>query len=269
MPPPEQNQHDMYGEILDCAWQWSRTMGAPRASLWKQLELCIGQAAARWNTPDQGIWEVRASGRPFTYSAALCEVALDRGSRMARQFSLSGDTAGWSALARHIREAILQRAWSDKRQALCAHLGGEELDASVLSLPLRRVVEADHPRMRATTDAIARELGAGKGLLYRYLPDRLSDGLAGDEGAFLLCSFWLVDNYTNQGRLEEALELYDALCARAGPLGLLPEEIDPSSGDFLGNYPQGFSHVGVISSGVNLQRALAGEHAPDKSGLSQ
>jgi alpha,alpha-trehalase len=116
------------------------------------------------------------------------------------------------------------------------------------------VLPAEHPKMVATARAIAERLGAGDGLLYRYLPEESPDGLPGHEGAFLLCSFWLVDNLANQRRIEEAMELYDSLCARASPLGLLPEQIDPTSGAFLGNYPQAFSHIGVISSGFNLAR---------------
>jgi GH15 family glucan-1,4-alpha-glucosidase len=108
--------------------------------------------------------------------------------------------------------------------------------------------------MTATTEAITQRLGAGNGLLYRYIAGESPDGLPGGEGAFLLCSFWLVDNLTSQGRLREASDLYDSLCARAGPLGLLPEQVDPSSGTFLGNYPQAFSHIGLISSGVQLGR---------------
>jgi GH15 family glucan-1,4-alpha-glucosidase len=112
--------------------------------------------------------------------------------------------------------------------------------------------------MIATTEAVRRRLGAGHGLLYRYLPDESPDGLPGHEGAFLLCSFWLVDTLAAQGRVNEALELFESLCARANPLGLLPEQIDPSTGAFLGNFPQAFSHVGLVSSAVNLTRALAG-----------
>ncbi len=108
--------------------------------------------------------------------------------------------------------------------------------------------------MVATVAAIGEQLGAGNGLLFRYLPEESPDGLPGHEGAFLLCSFWLVDNLAYQGRLDEAQELYESLCNRAGPLGLLPEQIDPGSGAFLGNYPQAFSHVGLISSGINLAR---------------
>jgi alpha,alpha-trehalase len=112
--------------------------------------------------------------------------------------------------------------------------------------------------MIATTDAIVRRLGAGKGLLYRYLPEESPDGLPGHEGAFLLCSFWLVDNLAGQGRLDEATDLFESLCRRANPLGLLPEQIDPGTGAFLGNYPQAFSHVGLISSAVNLARSAGG-----------
>jgi pentatricopeptide repeat protein len=115
--------------------------------------------------------------------------------------------------------------------------------------------------MVATTRAVCERLGAGKGLLYRYRHEESPDGIPGEEGAFLLCSFWLVDNWAKQGRVEEAVELYDSLCARAGHLGLLPEEIDPSTGAFLGNYPQAFSHIGVISSGVNLARTLKAQGA--------
>ena len=117
------------------------------------------------------------------------------------------------------------------------------------------MVTGDDPRMVSTTEAIVRRLGAGNGLLYRYLPNESPDGLPGHEGAFLVCSFWLVDNLALQGRMEEATSLFESLCARAGPLGLLPEQVDPPSGAFLGNYPQAFSHIGLISSAVNLARA--------------
>ncbi len=251
-----QRQHDVFGEVLDCAWQWAEHHGVIDQTIWQGLHACIESARAEWRTPDQGIWETRLAGQPFTYSAALCQVALDRGARLAERFRLPGDVAGWKVAAEEIRRAILAEAWDEEQQSLAEHLGKGGLDASLLALPLRRVIPADHPRMIATTAAITRRLGAGDGLLYRYLPEESPDGLAGREGAFLLCSFWLVDNLTLQGRLDEALELFDSLCARASVLGLLPEEIDPASGAFLGNYPQAFSHVGLISSAVNLARAL-------------
>ncbi|MGP4015257.1 glycoside hydrolase family 15 protein [Saccharopolyspora sp. 5N708] len=158
-----------------------------------------------------------------------------------------------------LRQLILNESWDEDAQTLCEHLdGGGSLDASLLALPLRQIVPADHPRMVATTDAIAKRLSAGNGLLHRYLHDQSTDGLPGDEGAFVLCSFWLVDNLARQGRVEEAEQLYASLCARASPLGLLSEQIDPSTGEFIGNFPQAFSHIGIIVSGVNLARAEAG-----------
>jgi GH15 family glucan-1,4-alpha-glucosidase len=250
----EQIQHDVYGEILDCAYQWAVHHGNIDEALWVELRKLIEAAGREWRRPDQGIWEVRTPGKPFTYSAALCQVALDRGARLSERYRLPGETARWRAAADEIRQAILNEAWDEELNSLTEHLGGGGLDAGLLSLPLRRVIPADHPQMVATTAAIVDRLGAGAGLLYRYLPHKSPDGLAGREGAFLLCSFWLVDNLSYQGRLEEALDLFDSLCGRANALGLLPEQIDPSSGAFLGNFPQAFSHVGLISSAVNLSR---------------
>jgi GH15 family glucan-1,4-alpha-glucosidase len=249
-----QVQHDVYGEILDCAHQWSSGGGEIETGLWSRLLPLVEAARSRWRDPDRSVWEVRTGDRPFTYSAALCQVALDRGARIAERFGHVADVEGWRAAARDITEAILEVAWDPGAGAITQHLGGTELDASVLALPLRRVIPADHPRMEATTAAVAERLGAGNGLIYRYLPDRSPDGLPGTEGAFVLCSFWLTDNLAWQGRLEEATELYEHLCARTNRLGLLPEQIDPASGAFLGNYPQALSHVGLISSGVTLDR---------------
>lgn len=252
----EQVQHDVYGEILDCAYQWAAHHGEIDDALWGKLRRLIQAAAREWRNPDQGIWEVRTPGKPFTYSAALCQVALDRGARLVERFKLPGAAARWRAAADEIREAILNEAWDEDLNSLTEHLGGGSLDASLLCLPLRRVIPADHPQMAATTEAIVKRLGAGDGLLYRYLPHDSPDGLGGREGAFLLCSFWLVDNLAYQGRLEEAMDLFDSLCNRVNPLGLLPEQIDPSTGAFLGNFPQAFSHVGLISSAVNLTRLV-------------
>jgi GH15 family glucan-1,4-alpha-glucosidase len=248
----EQIQHDVYGEILDCAYKWAAHCGKIDEKLWQRLRRLIEAAAREWRNPDHGIWEVRTQGRVFTYSAAMCQVALDRGARMVERFKLPGEAATWRAEAEEIRRAILDEAWDEKLGSLTQHLGGGGLDASLLCLPLRHVIPADHPKMVATTAAIAELLSAGGGLLYRYLPYVSPDGLAGTEGAFLICSFWMVDNLAYQGRLDEAIDLFDSLCDRANALGLLPEQVDPSSGAFLGNFPQAFSHVGLISSAVNL-----------------
>jgi GH15 family glucan-1,4-alpha-glucosidase len=211
-----------------------------------------------WRLPDQGIWEVRSEGRVFTYSAGLCQVALDRAARLAEQLDLPGPVSKWRRAADELRDTVLERSWDEGAHTLSEHLdGGGGLDASLLALPLRRVVPAEHPRMVATTAAVADRLSAGGGLLYRYLHEDSPDGIPGDEGAFVLCSFWLVENLARQGQLDNASQLYASLCARASTLGLLPEQIDPSSGEFFGNFPQAFSHIGVIAAGVTLARTLA------------
>ncbi|MBV8734448.1 MAG: glycoside hydrolase family 15 protein [Solirubrobacterales bacterium] len=210
-----------------------------------------------WRDPDQGIWEVRSEGRVFTYSAGLCHVALDRAARLAELLNLPGPVSKWRRAADNLRDTVLERSWEEGAQTLSEHLhGGGGLDASLLALPLRRVVPAEHPRMVATTAAVADRLSAGGGLLYRYLHEDSPDGISGDEGAFVLCSFWLVENLAKQGQLDQAAELYASLCARASSVGLLPEQIDPSSGEFSGNFPQAFSHIGVIAAGVTLARTL-------------
>jgi alpha,alpha-trehalase len=256
-----QQQHDVYGELLDVAYQWVRSGGRVEEHLWRVLRALTEQAIERWTVPDAGPWEIRDTGRPFTYSVALCSVAVDRALRIADLCGLPHPKEHWQAAAGLMRGTLLEQAWHPERQTFTEHLtppggtSGGGLDGSLLALPLRRVVAADDPRMVATVEAVQRELGAGNGLLYRYLHTESPDGLPGQEGAFLLCSFWLVDNLTGQGRLDEAHELYDSLCGRATELGLLAEEVDPTSGAFLGNFPQAFSHVGMISSGWTLARA--------------
>jgi alpha,alpha-trehalase len=253
----DQRQHDVYGEVLDCADQWVRGGGQLEPTLWSRLAGQADAAERTWRQPDQGIWEIRSEGRVFTYSAALCQVALDRAAAIAERLDLPGPVAQWRSSAKAICNAILEEAWDEDAQTLREHLGGGGVDASLLALPLRNVVPAIHPRMVATTRAIVDRLGAGDGLLYRYRHDHSPDGITGDEGAFLLCSFWLVENLAGQGRLDEAEDLYASLCARASPVGLLSEQIDPSTGEFIGNLPQAFSHIGVIAGGVTLARARA------------
>ncbi|MEU6791127.1 glycoside hydrolase family 15 protein [Nonomuraea wenchangensis] len=258
----DQRQHDVYGEVLDCADQWLRAGGEIQPALWSGLAELAEAAASAWRQPDQGIWEIRSEGRVFTYSVGMCQVALDRAAAIGERLGLPGQTATWRGEAEKLRELILDQSWNEEAQCLSEHLDGRGgLDASLLALPLRKVIPADHPRMAATTAAIAERLSAGDGLLYRYLHDQSPDGLPGDEGAFVLCSFWLVDNLILQGHLERAEDLYTSLCARANPVGLLPEQIDPSTGTFMGNFPQAFSHIGIIASGVNLARAEAGATA--------
>jgi GH15 family glucan-1,4-alpha-glucosidase len=246
----------VYGEIIDIAYQWSGSGKRVDNRLWAALTPIVEMAIRKWRVPDSGPWEIRGTGRPFTYSAALCYVAIDRAIQIARRDGLPYPKRRWEATAREIRQAALNQSWDAKRRTLTEHLGGSGgLDASLLSLPVRNVIDFDDPRMVSTTKAIAAELDAGNGLLFRYLPEVSPDGLPGNEGAFLLCSFWLVDNLAGQGQVEKAHELYESLCSRANPLGLLPEQIHPDTGEFLGNFPQAFSHVGVLASGLRLLKA--------------
>ncbi|TXG91210.1 glycoside hydrolase family 15 protein [Rhodococcus rhodnii] len=256
-----QVQHDVYGELLDVAYQWAHGGGAVDGELWTTLSSLADQAIDNWRTPDQGIWEIRDTGRRFTYSVGMCSVAVDRALRVA---DLTGHRPGkgWQHELDTMRAELLDRAWDEKRQTFTEQLAdgddsGDDhgLDASLLALPLRRVIDFDDPRMVATTAAVTEHLSAGDGLLYRYRHDESSDGLPGTEGAFLLCSFWWVDNLTGQGRLDEAHELYESLCARTNHVGLLSEEIDPADGSFLGNLPQAFSHIGIVASGHRLAKA--------------
>ncbi|HET6532751.1 MAG TPA: glycoside hydrolase family 15 protein [Actinoplanes sp.] len=255
----DQVQHDVYGEILDCAWQWVRGGGHVDDRRWAKLTSLGTLARERWRTPDHGIWEIREQGRPFTYSVAMCQVAADRLARLAAATGRTREAAPWRELADTIRATLLREAWDGSAGHLTEQLGQPgTVDASLLALPLRRVVDATDPRMTATVRAVEQRLGAGSDLLYRYLPHESPDGLSGAEGAFLLCSFWWVDNLAKSGRIDEAGERFDRLCARANHAGLLPEQIDPSDGAFLGNFPQAFSHIGLISSAVNLQRVRRG-----------
>jgi GH15 family glucan-1,4-alpha-glucosidase len=251
-----QLQHDVYGEIVDIAYQWSTSGGAVDAPLWAALTPIVEQAITRWQIPDSGPWEIRDQERPFTYSAALCYLAVDRAIQIARMHRIPHPRPRWENAAQQIHRATLTQSWDPARAAFTQCLDGTGgLDAALLSLPMRNVIAFNDPRMVSTTKAIRATLDAGDGLLFRYLPEESPVGLPAGEGAFLLCSFWMVDNLAGRGRLDEAHELYESLCARANPLGLLPEQIHPDTGEFLGNFPQAFSHVGILASGLRLLKA--------------
>ncbi len=257
----DQVQHDVYGELLDCAWQWVRAGGVVSDARWQRL-LALGRMAEEhWTTPDHGIWEIRDAGRPFTYSVAMCHVAADRLARIADATGRTGEAGHWADLAATIHATLMERAVDPDAGVLNEHLDQPgTFDASLLALPLRRVIDAADPVMVATVDAVVERLGVGgpdSGLLYRYRHEDSPDGLDGLEGAFLLCSFWWVDNLAHSGRLDAAEALFERLCGRVNHVGLLPEQIDPFTDAFLGNFPQAFSHIGLISSAVNLNRRRA------------
>ena len=185
-----QLQHDVYGEIIDIAYQWSTSGKRVDHHLWEALAPIVERAIMKWHVPDSGPWEIRNPGRRFTYSAALCYLAIDRAIRIARKDGLPYPKQRWETTTREILQTTLTLAWDAKRRTLTEHLDGTGgLDASLLTLPMRNAIDYDDPRMVSTTAAIAAGLDAGNGLLFRYLPEVSPDGLPGSEGAFLLCSF--------------------------------------------------------------------------------
>jgi len=202
-------------------------------------------AAVAWSEPGQGVWEVRGEPRHFLHSKLMCWVALDRAVRLAGQLGVPQRAAGWAEAAEVVRAAILEQGWSEQAGAFTQSFGDRQLDASGLLLAITGFLPATDPRMRSTIDAIARELSAPCGLLYRYVED---DGLPGTESTFLLCSYWLAECRVLTGELDEARETFERATAYANDVGLLAEEAEPETGELLGNYPQALSHIGLVNA---------------------
>jgi len=244
-----QLQLDAYGELLDAAFVYASDgyrLGRDTARDLARLADFVG---THWREPDAGIWEVRARPRHHTQSKAMCWVALDRARRLAELGHLPAGHAGrWSAEAAAIRQYIGAHCWSAKKGSYVWYAGSEELDASLLLMAIMRYDAPDSPRLRGTLEAVRRELGSGP-LLHRYTGD---DGLAGGEGAFVCCSFWLAEALAIAGRRKEAGELMDDLLRLANDVGLYAEEIEPRTHDFLGNFPQGLVHLALISAAVAM-----------------
>jgi GH15 family glucan-1,4-alpha-glucosidase len=209
-------------------------------------------AAARWQGRDQGIWEVRGDPRDFLYSKLMCWVALDRAINIADILHAHDRIDAWTATREQIRDAILTRGWSEKAGAFTQSFGSDDLDASTLMMPIVGFLPATDPRMRSTIDAIAQRLTDEHGLVYRY---RASDGLAGEEGTFLLCTFWLAQAQAQAGEVEQARATFEQAIAYANDVGLLAEEVDPASNELLGNFPQAFSHIGLVNAAWAISQA--------------
>lgn len=250
-----QRQLDAYGEVLDAA---HLHVGMDRhplsADTWTVLHHFADIAAARWRELDQGIWEVRGPPQPFLYSKLMCWVALDRAIKISESTGLPADIPHWSRTREEIRSALLNRGYNAEIGAFTQALGAPVLDASALALPLVGFLPASDARVQSTVDRI-RERLTSNGFVYRYFTRETDDGLPGDEGAFVLCSFWLVDNLALGGRINEARELFERIVGYANDVGLLAEEIDPNSGDLLGNFPQGFTHLGLIRAALSIAKA--------------
>ena len=247
-----QLQLDTYGELVDAAYQYAHrghTLGRDAA---QDIASIADFVCTKWREPDSGIWEVRAAPRHYTQSKAMCWVALDRAGRLAERGDIPGrGAARWAREAAAIRRYIEERCWSDAQQSYVWYAGTDGLDASLLLLAIERYDRPDAPRMRTTIDAVQRELATGV-LLHRYTGD---DGLAGGEGAFVCCSFWLAEALAISGRRRDAEQLMDDLVAVANDVGLYAEEIEPASRAFLGNFPQALVHLALISAAVALQEA--------------
>ena len=248
----DQRQLDVYGGLLDAAYVYECEGQLLTPEQWATLCSEIDYVCANWSEPDHGIWEMRKPEQHHTFSKLMCWVALDRGIRVATMEGWLYDELHWNQTRDAIRAGILAHSWKPESQAFTMTNRTCDLDASVLLLPLVGFLPADDPRVRSTIEQIDQHLGQGA-LVYRY---RMDDGLPGDEGAFLLCSFWMVEALAMLGRVDEAVQRFTELLACAGTQGLLSEEVDPANGTALGNYPQAFSHIGLINSAARLTYVL-------------
>jgi GH15 family glucan-1,4-alpha-glucosidase len=249
-----QRQFDAYGELVNLTWRWHRRGHSPGDDEWRFLVSLIDQAAERCKQPDRGIWEWAGEPDHFVHSKVLCWSALDRGIRLAEECMRRAPTRRWKRSRDALRTEIERRGFDRKRGTFLQAYDRPELDAALLLLPTVEFVDWRDERMIGTVAAVREELDAGDGLLYRY---RRHDGLAGREGTFLCCSFWLAECLAYQGELGEARAVFDAARSTANDLGLFSEECDPASGELLGNFPQGLTHLSHISAAV----ALAGGHS--------
>jgi alpha,alpha-trehalase len=247
----KQRQLDIYGELIEAYFETCRyEKGIPPES-WSLLCRIIDYVCDIWDTPDYGIWEVRSEPKHFTHSKLMCWVAVDRGIRMAKYGGFKAPLDRWKKTRERIRSAILERGFNAKMNSFVQDFDSEFLDATALLIPLMEFLHVGDPRVQGTIEAIRNTL-SHNGLIYRYNGD---DGLPGGEGSFLLCTFWLVDVLALSGRVDEAVELYEKILGYRSPLGLFAEEFDATEKIHLGNYPQGFSHIGLINSALYIGKA--------------
>jgi GH15 family glucan-1,4-alpha-glucosidase len=251
-----QLQLDIYGELMDSVYLFNK-YGTPISyDFWVNLRRLLNWVSDNWQQPDEGIWEVRGGQQHFVYSKLMCWVALDRGLRLAGKRSFPADRDRWETTRDQIYEEIMDKGWNEQRQAFVQSYGSDHLDASNLMMPLVFFLSPTDPRMLATLDATMREL-VSDSLVYRYNVDETADGLKGEEGTFSICTFWLVEALTRAGRVEEARLIFEKMLGYANHLGLYSEQIGPT-GESLGNFPQAFTHLALISAAYNLDKALGG-----------
>jgi GH15 family glucan-1,4-alpha-glucosidase len=253
----EQFQLDVYGEVMDAFDQARRGGLAEDPEAWSVQTLLAEHVAKVWGLPDDGVWEVRGGRRNFTYSKIMAWVAIDRAIRAVEDFGLPGPVDAWRTLRTTIHEDICRKGFDAARNTFVRAYDDGTLDASLLLVADLGFIPASDPRFAGTVAAIERELLAPSGLVMRYDTARADDGLPPGEGAFLACSFWLVNAYVALGRRVEAEHLFQRLSALANDVGLLAEEYDPRAGRQVGNFPQAFSHIGLVNTAMNLSPAAA------------
>jgi len=254
-----QLQLDIYGELMDAVYLYNKHGSPISYDLWTHLRALINWVCDNWQNEDEGIWETRGGRKIFVYSRLMCWVAMDRGLRLADKRSFPADHERWLEVRDRIYEEIMEKGWSQEREAFVQSYGDDTLDASSLIMPLVFFLSPSDPRMLKTLDAINRPPKDGglvsNSLVYRYDVQKSADGLTGEEGTFSLCTFWLVEALTRAGRLEESRLIFEHMLGYANHLGLYAEEIG-HRGEALGNFPQAFTHLTLISAAYNLDRAL-------------
>jgi GH15 family glucan-1,4-alpha-glucosidase len=249
----DQDQHDVWGAVLDSVYLHTKSRDALPERVWPLLKQQVDAAIANWREPDRGIWEVRGDPKHFTSSKLMCWVALDRGARLAELREEWDLAMEWRSLADEIHADICEHAL-DERGVFTQHYDTTALDASILLMPLVRFLPANDDRIRATVLAVADEL-THDGLVLRYKVEETDDGLAGEEGTFTICSFWLVSALCEIGEVERGRGLCERLLSHQSSLGLYAEEIDPRTGRHLGNFPQAFTHLALINAVMHVIRA--------------
>ncbi len=260
----DQLQLDIYGELMDSVYLYNKYGSPISYDLWCHLRRLMNWLCKNWNTPDEGVWETRGGRQHFVYSKVMCWVALDRAIRLADKRSFPSDRSEWLKTRDEIYETIMQKGWNEERQAFVQYFGSDTLDASNLIMPLVFFLSPNDPRMLSTLDAILKPPHKGglvsDSLVYRYNVEKSPDGLKGVEGTFNICSFWLVEALTRAGRddskrLDQARLMFEQMLGYANHVGLYAEETGPT-GEALGNFPQAFTHLALISAAFNLDKAL-------------
>ena len=252
-----QLQLDIFGELMDSVYLYNKYGSPISYDLWMQLRRLIDWVAANWQLADEGIWEVRGGRQQFVFSKLMCWVALDRGLRLADKRSFPAHRELWLSARDAIYETIMDRGWNAERKTFVQYFDSDVLDASNLLMPLVFFISPRDPRMLSTIDAVLADL-TSDGMVQRYDVDKAAeDGLGEEEGSFSMCTFWLVEALTRSGRLDEARFIFERMLGHSNHLGLYSEEIGPS-GEALGNFPQAFTHLSLISAAYNLDRMLGG-----------